>query len=514
MSMTINEIIKLSLERLRKKHLSLTPDNYSKIFCEVAKEKKIVVEDCQKIEKSLKKLDQNLQNDAKRYKITDVDELLSFYVALINRSNIAENQKTMKSFLLLAKRLLQAVTMLHNKKATDLANTSIRLLEGNPNPKTIEGVRDRWLEFISNYDESFLDDLGQYGINKVDDFASVVKSVKEVLSNSNAKAPYEFIAPLIIASLTPSIASSMNDDLANISDSIKKNPEILSNKNTHEEIKSFIKKRIELDKKEVSSKMASLNTLLDEINEKIISLIDTSESHSKEVGNIKVDLQAINLKKDGFDSIYSRLLSIANSLESETKSLTKHIQKDKNTIDNLKIKVNRLEVALVEAKKESKEDFLTHVATKRALTNELERAEEAFKRYNINYCLCFFDIDYFKVVNDTYGHEAGDVILATIGKILNKYIRRVDFVGRYGGEEFLVILPNINQTQAIIFADKVRKIIENFKFIYKKERINISISGGVSERSRVQSMDETLQTADKNLYKSKENGRNRIYPTD
>lgn len=57
-------------------------------------------------------------------------------------------------------------------------------------------------------------------------------------------------------------------------------------------------------------------------------------------------------------------------------------------------------------------------------------------RYKIDYTLCFIDIDHFKMVNDTYGHEAGDVILSTVGKILRKYVRQVDFVGRYGGEEF------------------------------------------------------------------------------
>lgn len=513
MSMTINEIIKLSLERLRKKHLSLTPDNYSKVFCEVAKEKKIVVEDCQKVEKSLKKLDKSLQKDAQNYKISDVDELLSFYVALINRANTAEHQRTLKSFLMLSKRLLQVITMLHDKKAHKLATLSIKNLDENQSPRTIESVREKWLDFISDYDDSSLDKLAQYGIGTSDDFKTIVDEIGDILSGSGIKSTHEYIVPLIIASLTPSIASSINNDLAKISESLRKNPESILLTSTQEEIKSFIKKRIELDKQEVSIQMDSLNNLLDEINKKIIDLIDTSQTHTKEVGYIKNDLQTIDLKNDGFDSIYSRLLTIANSLEAETKSLTEHIQKDKKTIGNLQSKVKSLEVALVEARKESKEDFLTHVATKRALTNELERAEESYRRYGVGYSLCFFDIDYFKVVNDTYGHEAGDVILATIGKILNKYVRRVDFVGRFGGEEFLVILPNIDLVQAKNFANKIRKIIENFKFIYKKERINITVSAGISERSREPSMDATLEKADKNLYEAKHNGRNQIFPT-
>ncbi len=515
MSMTINEIIKLSLERLRKKHLSLTPDNYSKIFCEVAKEKKVVVEDCQKVEKFLKKLDKSLQNDAKRYKIDNVDDLLAYYNALIKRSNISESQRSIRAFMLLAKRLLQAITILHDEKATSLAETSIKNLDDNPSMKVVENIRDKWLEFISSYDDSFMDDLQKLGVVKKDDFKSIINSLKDLkggISGSETDTTCAFMAPLIIASLTPSIASSMNDELAKISSDLKKNPQILSSSKTHEDIKKFIKKRIELDKKEVSSQIGSLGGILEEINKKIIDLVDTSELHTKQVGDIKSDLQAIDFSKDSFESVQINLLKIANSLELETKSLTDHMLKDKKTINNLQSRINKLEIALVEAKKESKEDFLTSVASKRALSNELERVEEAYSRYNTNYSLCFFDIDYFKVVNDTYGHEAGDVILATIGKILNKYVRKVDFVGRYGGEEFLVILPSISLEQAVIFAGKIIKIIENFKFIYKKERINITVSGGLAERGKCESLDDTLEVADRNLYQSKKNGRNQIHP--
>ncbi len=133
-------------------------------------------------------------------------------------------------------------------------------------------------------------------------------------------------------------------------------------------------------------------------------------------------------------------------------------------------------------------------------------------RYKIDYTLCFIDIDHFKMVNDTYGHEAGDVILSTVGKILRKYVRQVDFVGRYGGEEFLVILPSTDLAHAIHFADKIRSIVEQFKFLYKNERINVTVSCGVSQRSQHKSKDETLSSADSFLYKAKEAGRNQVMP--
>jgi len=305
----------------------------------------------------------------------------------------------------------------------------------------------------------------------------------------------------------------MNDDLASISYILRNDPESLSSEATKREIKKFVKKRIDLDNEEVKKKISALDKLLDEINIKIFDLIDSSNVSNKEVKNIKKDLENINFSKDSFESIQLKLVHIATSLETETKGLSDKMQRNQDTIKRLHSKVKNLETALVTAKKEGKEDFLTHTATKRALDQELRRANEAYERYKTDFSVSFVDIDHFKVVNDTYGHEAGDVILSTIGKILRKYARQADFVARYGGEEFLIILPSIDIKQAFYFSDKIRTIIESFKFMYKGERINITISAGISQRSKQKTVKETVEAADKMLYKAKESGRNKVFPS-
>lgn len=512
MASTINEIIKESLELIRQKHLSLTPDNYSNIFCQVAKNKNVVLQDCQKVNDTLNRLDKSLQEEAKRYKVQNIDDLLKYFIALLNRANIAEQQKIQNAFLMLCKRLLQSIAILHNKSATSLANTSLQRLEANTQIQTINTIKDKWFDFVTSYDDSFLNKLSSFGVNSKDDLSEIINNIYKLLNDGDCDEIYANLTPLIIASLVPSIASSMNDELATLSYELQSKPEMLNSPAVHEDIKKIIKKRVQLDKEEVSKRISVLNSLLDSINQKILNLLSTSQSHSKEVASIKQDLQSINVTKDSFESIQSRLLKIANSLENETQSLSVHMQNDKKTIQTLQNRINRLEGALIEAKKESKEDFLTHVASKRALMEQLQRADEAYIRYKIDYCICFLDIDHFKTINDTYGHEAGDIILSTLGKILNKYVRRVDFVGRYGGEEFMVILPNTQLENAVLFSNKIKKIIENFKFIYKKERINVTISGGVAQREQCANMDECIQIADQQLYVSKNNGRNQINP--
>ncbi len=512
MASTINEIIKDSFEKLRAENLTFTPDNYHMIFCQVAKKKGVVVEDCQKVTKYIKKLDPKLKAEATKINVATIDQLLAFFVSRLNRTNAQQSEKLITSLVLLAKRTLQAMSLLHNKKATALANASLDRLNMKQDLKSIDTIRDKWFDFISSYDDTFLKRLDKYGKINKDDVKRMVLDITTILNKDDDSDIYKVVAPLIIATLTPSIASSINDDLANISYELRNSPEALSSEAMQEDIKHFIKKRIELDKEEVKSKISALDTLLNDINKKILNLIDTTHISGEQVKTIKNDLVNLNIKDDSFESVQEKLLKIATSLESETEGLSVKMTDNQKTISQLHTKVQKLESALIVAKKESKEDFLTNVATKRALNSELERAEEAYKRYKTDYSLCFLDIDHFKMVNDTYGHEAGDVILSTLGKILRRYLRDVDFVGRYGGEEFLTILPSTDLKNGIIFANKIRKIIENFKFVYKGERIEVKISCGVAKRSNCTSKEDTVSSADKMLYKAKENGRNQVMP--
>ena len=512
MASAVNEIIKETIETLRKENLNLTPDNYSKYFCIVAKKRGIILEDCRKIEKFSKKLNEHLQQDLTKFKVSTVNELLSFLIAKVNRANESDSIKIINSLVVMSKRILQAMTLLHNKKARELANTSLSKLDFSQNLQSIESIKDQWFDFITGYNDNFLNQLDMYGHVDKDDLEKMVKDIIKIIQKEDESAIYESVAPFVLASLTPSIASSMNDDLASISYKIRNDPTSLGTKAIQDEIKHFIKKRMDLDKEEVKAKVSSLDKLLDEINQRIFALIDSSEISSRQVTDIKKDLQDINLSTDSFDSVRIKLVHIATSLETETKSLTDKMKKNQKTIKLLHTRTKNLERALIAARKEVKEDFLTHTATKRALDQELKRADEAYSRYKTDYSLCFLDIDHFKMVNDTYGHEAGDVILSSIGKILRKYIRQTDFVGRYGGEEFLVILPSIDIEQAFYFSNKIRGIIESYKFMYKDERIKITVSCGLSQRSKEISSKDAVEKADKMLYKAKSSGRNKVVP--
>ncbi len=316
----------------------------------------------------------------------------------------------------------------------------------------------------------------------------------------------------MIAALVPSIASSMNDELAAISDEIRAKPELLQSDGMQNDIKKFILKRVDLDKSEVKQKIVILDRILDDINEQIKYFISRVAQNENGISSIKTDLDNIR-SNDDYIVVKEKLLHVSNSLEFEIKDFLAKLIEDKKTISNLKARVKELEDMLLQAKEEISSDYLTNVGTKRAFEIELANIEDVYKRYKIDYSICFFDIDHFKIVNDNYGHEAGDTILSTVGKILKKQSRDIDFVGRYGGEEFVVIMPETSKDNAILFAKNILSNISNFKFLYRGEDIDITISCGVASRKDSKSDRDTLERADSHLYEAKNSGRNCVRPS-
>jgi diguanylate cyclase (GGDEF)-like protein len=124
-----------------------------------------------------------------------------------------------------------------------------------------------------------------------------------------------------------------------------------------------------------------------------------------------------------------------------------------------------------------------------------------------------FDLDEFKEINDTYGHQAGDEALIQIGKLLLSKTRKPDILARYGGEEFIVLMPETKPTGAQIFAERLRQLVEDSPLQYKNELISLTISAGVSGKSYNNSgetLDGVISQADQAMYKAKNIGKNQV----
>lgn len=177
----------------------------------------------------------------------------------------------------------------------------------------------------------------------------------------------------------------------------------------------------------------------------------------------------------------------------------------------LKIKELRDKLKIV-----SSTDELTGLHNRRYLHERLEQEISRSKRYGNKLSCLLFDLDFFKVVNDIYGYDWGDVLLRSIADKLKQLIRKEDILTRYGDEEFLLILPNTSESNAFLFAERFRRDIEKMEFIPagEEERHPITISGGISTYPCLENTEEDANTiiryAEHALYNAKKRGKNKI----
>ncbi|MBU0994780.1 MAG: GGDEF domain-containing protein [Proteobacteria bacterium] len=155
-------------------------------------------------------------------------------------------------------------------------------------------------------------------------------------------------------------------------------------------------------------------------------------------------------------------------------------------------------------------DPLTGVYNRRQLFRLLEREKSLASRGHSPFALCILDIDQFKNVNDTFGHQAGDTVLSSIATIVNKNLRKIDHLARYGGEEFTMILSYPDIIDAIKCAERIKNIISSHTFHHNGKVISVTVSIGVTIFKPDENIEATLSRADKALYQAKENGRNLV----
>jgi diguanylate cyclase (GGDEF)-like protein len=178
-------------------------------------------------------------------------------------------------------------------------------------------------------------------------------------------------------------------------------------------------------------------------------------------------------------------------------------------------KTHRRLVALAEKLETlSHHDELTGLANRRGGLNQLAAVREISLRSGSPFSLVVVDIDHFKQINDRYGHEAGDIMLRHCAKAMGEALRKQDLLVRWGGEEFLCLLPNTGIDGAAVVAEKMRRRLEGSEQITGAHVLKVTGSFGVAQFHRGESIDATLARADEALYRSKEEGRNRISVAD
>ena len=163
-----------------------------------------------------------------------------------------------------------------------------------------------------------------------------------------------------------------------------------------------------------------------------------------------------------------------------------------------------------EAEKTAELDFLTGLNNRRSMFHQVEINDKRSDKNCQGTTLIMIDLDHFKQVNDTYGHDHGDAVLIQVSDLIKNSLRVTDIVARWGGEEFLILLPKTNIEQGFTVAENIRKTIANCTINYDGIEHNVTSTLGIASYSQHSNFEETIQLADKALYKGKRLGRNQV----
>ncbi len=510
--MTIHQIVRNTVEKLKAEGKTWTPDVYAETFCSEAKKAGFSVEDCSGIDRYVSLFDKKTAEEIKKYRVRTTAELIRFLISKLSRMNPNEATVLVELFSALAKKMAQSIDLLHNPDASALAKKTITILESQGGSTQIELLKQAWTNFLTVYDDSFLMKLTDFGPV---DSANLRRTIEGLNLHKSADqgVDYDKTIRLLVSSLVPSIAPTMDNATIELTQKLSDNPEYIASDECEKELKIAIAMRIALDKRSVEEMVNALDILLEKLSAQLIELIERSENSSSEIREVKRDLEALESNKPtDFKTAHKRLYTIASTLEEKVEVLSKDLKIHNEKVVQMGKKIATLEVELAQATQASREDFLTKLFNKRAIEEHLNLKEAEYERHGHSFCVAMLDLDHFKAVNDTYGHDAGDAVLIAFAKILKLEARTSDVVGRYGGEEFMAILGETDLSGAKVFCEKVRAHVEQAHFMYQGQRIAVSLSIGVAERSDYPSLKALVNGSDERLYDAKHKGRNRVEP--
>ncbi|MBT3923492.1 MAG: diguanylate cyclase [Nitrospina sp.] len=173
-----------------------------------------------------------------------------------------------------------------------------------------------------------------------------------------------------------------------------------------------------------------------------------------------------------------------------------------------------LSAALKKLIQDSETDPLTGLFNRRTFMKRIENEAARFKRSKKPFSILFGDIDFFKKINDTFGHSAGDAVLVSISKLMDTEKREIDQIARWGGEEFLILLPETGLNGAVLLGNKIREKISAQSIMHEGKEIKVTMSFGASIYNGETPIDKTIDLADQRLYLAKESGRNKVVAED
>jgi diguanylate cyclase len=287
-----------------------------------------------------------------------------------------------------------------------------------------------------------------------------------------------------------------------------------------------IRSRMQKEKHEFESFLQQITTRLKEMDSFLQNeseVVELAEQEGK-IFDIKVKAHVKDIRNDLTQA--EDLEGLKHTVESRLENISQHIKNyrdvenkrysnaQKNVFEmqdkmmSLEKETDNLKQVIVQKNKLALFDALTEIPNRLAYDQKAEEEMARWKRFGNPLSLAIWDVDLFKKVNDTYGHKAGDKVLKTIAQLLNDRIRETDFLARFGGEEFVMLLPGTIEEETLRLVNDLREKVAACGFHYHGDLVKITVSCGVSSFREGDSLEQVFERADQALYKAKENGRN------
>ena len=254
-------------------------------------------------------------------------------------------------------------------------------------------------------------------------------------------------------------------------------------------IKKHLKSLYEISDREIEN-------LVDTVAEKSLEVFSTFEIDPGDMKPYSQILQEANEELGNLVYSYEQLLMNFKEEKEKAEKLAKELQEKNEKLRTLSVR-----------------DGLTNLYNHNYFQESLELEISRTNRQNQSFSLIMFDLDNFKILNDTHGHRIGDIVLQSIGSVVLSLIRKNDIAARYGGEEFTIILPETHLKGAVILAERVRKTIEELEISAPKAKINVTVSVGVvsyQANGKRKTKAQLIDAADAAMYHAKQTGKNKL----
>lgn len=293
-----------------------------------------------------------------------------------------------------------------------------------------------------------------------------------------------------------------------------------------EETIALIQRRLDAEKgqfqyylNQLSEKLRSINELIGQNKQAVSDLTELNDSLDQQVDDQIARARsaitgAVNMEqlRASLNDSIDGLMSLLNDFQSRTRNsliaMNRRQQELNQHLDALQEDNHRLIKQVTQEREIARRDPLTQLPNRQGFEQRLEQEIARSNRYGQPLSIALIDVDHFKKINDRYGHLAGDRVLRILAKEMYSQLRKTDFLARFGGEEFVILLPESDREHALAAIEKMRLHISQCPFHFQDSPVQITISAGIAIHKPNEEAEHWLHRADKALYQSKDRGRN------